>query len=244
MPFYFFLSKMASSPIYTRRVTAEQMKEESRAATAAGMRELAAAAAAAASVRQPILNPEDDDSEVEFVSDDDDLILYEARKRRRPAGVDKSNELENRIRYLTLDLTNAQVDLDDARTEVQRLTTKADRYKRVNDELCFFKGSIGRAFKNTDTMTKLQLEHKFKLFNEEALEHSTLCERAIANIELDEVKAGMLRVLVAERKRYAKTLQAFKWYITFTNAKEVTIIICTWSSLIFLALAFLYKVFY
>ena len=233
---------METTPIYTRRVSAEQMKEESRAATAAGMRELAAAMAA----RKPVINPENNMSDEDFISDDDDdgAIVYEARKRRRPVVTDKSNELENRIRYLTLDLTNAQVDLEDARETVQKLTTKSDCLTRVNDELCFFKGSIGRAFKNTETMTKLQLENKFKLFKEEALEHSRLCDRAIANIELDEVKAGMLRVLVAERKRYAKTEQAFKWYITYTNAKEVTIIMITWSSLIFLVLAFLYKLFF
>jgi hypothetical protein len=236
---------MSATPIFTNHISVEQMEEQKRKATAEGMRELAAAMAARSS---RVMNPEDESD----VSDDMDYSSDEeerrANKRSRtgPKVIHVSNsgtveKLESRIRFLQLDLTNAHVDVETSKEEVEKLTAVISPYKRVNDELAFLKSSLVRALQNTDNLTKIQLDLRFKLFHEEANEHASLCNASINKIGLDEVKAALLRVLTAERKRIIQTERNFKMVIFKAHAKEVTIKIATSTSIVVGILAILYQ---
>ena len=234
---------MSTAPIFTNHVSVEQMEEQKRKATAEGMRELAAALAARSA---RVMNPEDESevSDMDYSSDEEE----HRRKRSRtgPKVIHVSNngaieKLESRIRFLQLDLTNAHVDVEDAKTKVEKLTDTIAPYKRVNDELAFLKSSLTRALQNTEKLTKVQLDSRFKLFMEEATEHAGFCNTFINKIELDEVKAGLLRVLTAERKRIVQTEKNFKMVIFKAHAKELTMEVATKMSIVVGILAILYQ---
>jgi hypothetical protein len=218
---------MTDQRVFTKRMTAEEMAEQSRKATAEGMRELAAAAAAFATRKQSTVY---EDSDCDWESDHDSPKM---------ASIEK---LESRIHYLTLDLTNATVELDDANLKIDQLSLQMTPFRRVNDELTYLKSSLTRALKDTGGMNKNQLELRFKLFREEANEHAALCNASIGRIELDEVKQGMLRVLNSERRRILATEKSFKWVILVAQLKELTLWSCTWLAVFMVVVAILYKV--
>lgn len=218
---------MTDQRVFTKRMTVEEMAEQSRKATAEGMRELAAAAAAFATRKQSSVY---EDSDCDWESEHDSPKM---------ASVEK---LESRIHYLTLDLTNATVELDDANLKIEQLNLQMTPFRRVNDELTYLKSSLTRALKDTGGMNKNQLELRFKLFREEANEHAALCNASIGRIELDEVKQGMLRVLNSERRRILATEKSFKWVILVAQLKELTLWSCTWLAVFMVVVAVLYKV--
>lgn len=235
---------MSSVPIYTNHVTVEQMEEQKRKATAEGMRQLAEAMKG-----RNVMNPEEDVSDVsdmDYTSDEEELRRSNKRHRAGHKVINLNNsgavdKLESRIRFLQLDLTNAHVDIEDSKKKVEQLTGTLVPYKRVNDELAFLKGSLVRALQNTDNLNKVQLDLRFKLFKEEATEHAALCNAAINKIDLDEVKASLLRVLTAERKRIVQTESNFKMVIFKVHVKEVTIKVTTSVSIAIGILAVLYQ---
>jgi hypothetical protein len=218
---------MTDQRVFTKRMTVEEMAEQSRKATAEGMRELAAAAAAFATRKQSTVY---EDSDCDWESEHDSPKL---------ASVEK---LESRIHYLTLDLTNAKVEVDDANLKIEELTLQMTPFRRVNDELTYIKSSLTRALKDTGGMNKNQLELRFKLFREEANEHAALCNASIGKIELDEVKQGMLRVLNSERRKILATEKSFKWVILVAQLKELMLWSCTWLAVFMVVVAVLYKV--
>lgn len=218
---------MTDQRVFTKRMTVEEMAEQSRKATAEGMRELAAAAAAFATRKQSTVY---EDSDCDWESEHDSPKM---------ASIEK---LESRIHYLTLDLTNATVELDDANLKIDQLSLQMTPFRRVNDELTYLKSSLTRALKDTGGMNKNQLELRFKLFREEANEHAALCNASIGRIELDEVKQGMLRVLNSERRRILATEKSFKWVILVAQLKELTLWSCTWLAVFMVVVAILYKV--
>lgn len=218
---------MTDQRVFTKRMTVEEMAEQSRKATAEGMRELAAAAAAFATRKQSTVY---EDSDCDWESEHDSPKM---------ASIEK---LESRIHYLTLDLTNATVELDDANLKIEQLSLLMTPFRRVNDELTYLKSSLTRALKDTGGMNKNQLELRFKLFREEANEHAALCNASIGRIELDEVKQGMLRVLNSERRRILATEKSFKWVILVAQLKELTLWSCTWLAVFMVVVATLYKV--
>jgi hypothetical protein len=218
---------MTDQRVFTKRMTVEEMAEQSRKATAEGMRELAAAAAAFATRKQQ-----------PSVYEDSDCDWESEHESPKMASIEK---LESRIHYLTLDLTNATVELDDANLKIDQLSLQMTPFRRVNDELTYLKSSLTRALKDTGGMNKNQLELRFKLFREEANEHAALCNASIGRIELDEVKQGMLRVLNSERRRILATEKSFKWVIFVAHLKELTLWSCTWLAVFMVVVAILYK---
>jgi len=235
---------MSSSPIYTNRVSVAQMEEQKRKATAEGMRQLAEAMLSSNNQRRE--NPNDEISD-DTNSDSDSSNRRNKRSRGGTKVINVNNgvveKLENRIRFLQLDLTNAHVDIEDTKAKVEKLTEVIAPYKRVNDELAYIKSSLTRALQNTSNLTKMQLEIKFKQFYEEANEHAALCNVSIAKIELDEVKSSLLRILAAERKRIVHTEKNFKILIFKSHVKELTFKILTSVSVIIIILAVLYQLF-
>lgn len=229
-----------SNPIYTTRVSSAVAAEQAARATEEGMRELAAALAAR---HANVLSVSDSESEMDSDYTSDESVSH-SRKKRRQKPVINTDKLEDRIRFLQLDLANAMVDVSEAKAGRDELVGQLVPYKKVNDEMTYFKSALGRAFKDVGSFSKAQLEAKFKLFHEEASEHMKLCALAIDRIGLDEVKAGMNRVLVAERKRFVQMEKDYKFLIFKTGAKELMLLICYWMSIGVVLLAIGYKIFF
>jgi hypothetical protein len=235
-------------PVYTRRVTFEQMNEESKKATAEGMRQLAEVIAKQKKYPEKCseFDPKSD-SNFESESDSDSESTHEyynkskRRKRSRsPQSTQTIDKLENKIRFMGLDLMNAHVEIEENKEKVETLTAQLMPLKRVNDEIGYLKSSMNRALKGIEIMNKLQLEARHKLILEEANEHATMCNVACLKIDIEEVKNGMLRVLNAERKRLSHLDANFKLLIFKTYIKETTIYMASWSSVILAFIAILY----
>jgi hypothetical protein len=121
--------------------------------------------------------------------------------------------LEQRLSLLRLDLANAKVDAEDATAALKVLQDKMLYYKRIDNELALIKSALGRLMKGLEPLTISQLEQRLKLFKEEIAEHSILCNASIGRLEHDEIKAGIVRVVEAEKRRSAKLASEFGWVI-------------------------------
>lgn len=229
-----------SNPIYTTRVSSAVAAEQAARATEEGMRELAAALAARRD--NPVIVSDSESETDSDYSSDESVSNSRKRKRQKPVKCGtNTDKLEERVRFLQLDLANAMVDVSEAKAGRDELVGQLAPYKKVNDEMTYFKSALARAFKDVGSFSKAQLMGKFKLFQEEASEHMKLCALAIDRIGLDEVKAGMNRVLVAERKRFVQIEKDYRFLIFKTGAKEFVLLASYWMSVIVLVLAIAYK---
>lgn len=203
--------------MYRTPMTVQQMEEESRKATAEGMRQIAEALA------KKQAEPKVSDDSSDGLTDDSDGDSDGSRKGRRrlprrrepKTKTPAADKLEDRIRYLQLDLVNAKVDTEDARTEVVVLKGRLEPYTRANNELAFMRSALDRSKKGLDELTNMQLARKIGLFKEETTEHIVLCTAAVNKIELHEIKAGLERVIVAERRKIVnqlETLESILWW--------------------------------
>jgi len=128
---------------------------------------------------------------------------------------ENTEKLESRIRYLQLDVANAKVDTQDAVAELGRLKDRLEPYIKANNELAFIASAIDRSSKGLDDLTIKQFKHKMELFASEVNEHIGLCAVAVGKIDLHQVKAGLERLIAAERRRVAKRtgeLQTWLWW--------------------------------
>ena len=205
--------------MYRVPMTTQQMEEESRKATAEGMRQIAEALAKKQAEPQ-VSDSSDDLSDSSSGTSRSGGSRSGGRRRTRHRREPKTktpaaDKLEDRIRYLQLDLVNAKVDTEDARTEVVALKTRLDPYTRANNELGFMRSALDRSKKGLDELTNTQLARKIGLFKEETTEHIALCTVAVNKIELHEIKAGLERVIVAERRKILnqlETLESILWW--------------------------------
>jgi len=212
-------------------MTSEQMKEESRKATEAGLREVAEALAkkqAAASSWA-----DSDSSSSGGCSSDSSRSRRRARKRVDTGVTDR---LESRIRYLQLELANAQVDVQDARALHEAAKGRLDPYITANHEFGFIQSAIERSSKGLEDLTIKQFRAKMTLFTEEAKEHLGLCAVAINKIDLHQVKAALERVHAAERRRVAKRTDELKMSLWWLTKREIA----SWSAVVALGLLLLY----
>ena len=197
-------------------MTVQQMEEESRKATAEGMRQIAEALAKKQA--EPKVSDESSDDLTDSDSSDSDDRKGSRRPRRRREPKTKTpaaDKLEDRIRYLQLDLANAKVDVDDARVEATMLKARLEPYTRANNELGFVRSALERSKKGLDDLTNVQLARKIALFKEETTEHSALCRAAVNKIELHEIKAGMERVIASDLRKILnqlETLESILWW--------------------------------
>jgi len=216
-----------------------QMAEESKRATAEGMREIAEALRAR-EAKTP------SDSESDFCSDSDtSSSRHRNRKRSRKSKSEKTDTraLETRIHYMTLELANTKVEVDEAKETAENLKKQLAPYSRVNDELAFLKSAMNRALANTANLTKNQLESKFKLFVDETRDHASMCVAQICRIEQEEVKQALNRVLEAEKRKLVKLTNSYKMLILKTHVKELAMYIGLWLSIMIALLAVLYQLF-
>jgi len=231
-------------PVYTNHVSAAMMAEQSKKATAEGMRQLAAAMAERKA--NPVLNPEDEtDSEMDYDSDADSILRARKRSRHQPKVIHVNGGgnkvLEDRVRFLQLDLTNALVDVEDAKTAADKVKGQLAPIQRVNDELGFLKSAMLRGIKDSGNLSKVMLEARVKFFMEETTEHSALCLASLNKIDMEEVKAGLMRVLVAEKKKLVNMEKNYKYLIFRAHVLEVGQKVTVYSSVTIVALAIMYQ---
>ena len=201
------------------KMSTNQIIEASVRAKSEGMRQIAEALRA----------QESSESELELDSDS-----TPSRKRRRKMSTDKAivHKLETRIHYLTLDLANSKVEHDDSCQIIDNLKNTLTPYKRVNDELAYLKSAMNRVFKDTNNLKKVQLEHKFKLFNDETREHIGMCHGQIMRIEHEEIKFALIRILEADKRKVNKLAYSYKMLILRTHIKELAMNIGFWLSVL------------
>jgi hypothetical protein len=201
--------------MYRTPMTVQQMEEESRKATAEGMRQIAEALAKKQAEPKVSDESSDDDSDDSDSSDDRKGGRRSRRRREPKTKTPAADKLEDRIRYLQLDLANAKVDVDDARVEAVMLKARLEPYTRANNELGFMRSALERSKKGLEELTTKQLANKISLFKEESSEHIVLCTAAVNKIDLHEIKAGLERVIVAERRKIVnqlETLESILWW--------------------------------
>jgi hypothetical protein len=208
-------------PVYTTRLTPEQMAEESRIATAQGLRDVAAALAAKAKTA-PVFGTgkarsEDDDSHSDSSSDGSRRSGAKRRRRHRSRrnSPTRSNSDEKAAHLLRVELASVMVEKDDLLLEITKLKAQLQPYNSVNNELVLIKSAIERLNKDTGEQTITQLEKRQNIFREEFAEHKALATVASAKIAYPDVKNCVLRVLNAEVKRSAledKKLTLTIWY--------------------------------
>ena len=207
----------AMSSSFRVPMTEEQRREEARIATEEGMRELATATAAAAAAAATAADDDDDDEYFSSSSSDSSEGRGRGRKRGHSgrSAAAATEKLESRIRYLQLDLANAKVETQDAVADVGRVKDRLEPYIKANNELAYIGSAIDRSTKGLDDLTIKQFKHKMDLFISEVNEHIGLCAVAVGKIDLHQVKAGLERLIAAERRRAGKRtseLQTWLWW--------------------------------
>lgn len=207
---------MEPTVIYSTRVSAAEAAEQSRIATAEGLRQVQAALLERGNL-SPIRSQDSDDSYDSSDSSDSEGRHRKCRRRSKKRSFDTSGpgEHEKRNHYLTLELANAQVDVENLRLENSKLKISLDPYTVINNELAYLKSSIDRSNKEINTLTLSQLEKRATLYKEEYLEHIALCNAAIGKLSLAEVKSSFMRVIVAEKKRAIKAENTLNFTIWF-----------------------------
>ena len=237
---------------YSTKISLSQMAEESKKATEEGMRQLAIAMASAEANNTP---DSSDSSYSSDSSDSDSFKSIDSKKQKQKQSQKQMHvkihsryekfdkeKLENRIHYLTLDLTNSKVETDDMRLEVESLKKRLTPFIRVNDELAFIKSATNRAFNNTGKLYSNQLVQKSIQFHEEASEHIILCSSSIAKIELDEIRLSMTRILDAERRKVLKIENSYNTLILKTQIKEAMGVGSIWLVAFAILVAVLYQI--
>lgn len=196
-------------------ITEEQRKEEARIATEEGMREVAAATASAAAAAADEEDFDDCCSSCSEESADRGRRRGRGRGSGSGSAAAATEKLESRVRYLQLDLANAKVDTQDATDELGRVKERLAPYIKANNELAFIASAIDRSTKGLEDLTIKQFKHKLDLFVSEVNEHIGLCTVAVGKIDLHQVKAGLERLIAAERRRVVKRtgeLQTWLWW--------------------------------
>jgi hypothetical protein len=211
--------------------TEAQMKEESRAATAEGMREIAAALAS----KGPDV---DSDSSVELLDSTDDSSYTSSssgsgsRRHRRhhhrrskhrksdgggSAAVDK---MEQRVHYLKLDLSNAKVETEELRAEVNRLKAKTLAFDNVDKQFAALKKIMNDAVEDTSDLNRKQVQNKYYRFLEESAKQVEVCSTALVSIEPNNIRLALTRVNEAEKRKLIAIERSFHFILTLKRLKE------------------------
>jgi len=211
--------------------TEAQMKEESRAATAEGMREIAAALAS----KGPHV---DSDSDVELLDSTDESSYSSSssgsgsRRHRRHhhrrhkhrksdggggAAVDK---MEQRVHYLKLDLSNAKVETEELRAEVNRLKAKTMAFDNLDKQFATLKKIMNDAVEDTSDLNRKQVQNKYYRFLEESAKQVEVCSVALVSIEPNNIRLALTRVNEAEKRKLIAIERSFHFILTMKRLKE------------------------
>lgn len=181
------------SKMFCTQKTAEQMAEESRKATIEGMRQVAEALKRKKKRRVSL----------ESSSSDESFAVSEE---------ESTSKLEERIHYLQLDLSNAEVEKQDLKDELDALKDRFNPYKRLDEEIANLNNTIGRALKNCDGLTVPLLEKKLENFAEEFQEHSRLFSTQLTKLEYDHTRMAFEDFLAKKHEEFNQSFNALKRY--------------------------------
>ena len=225
------VSRIQKMAHFATLTTEAQMKEESRAATAEGMREIAAALAS----KGPDV---DSDSSVELLDSTDDSSYTSSssgsgsRRHRRhhhrrskhrksdgggSAAVDK---MEQRVHYLKLDLSNAKVETEELRAEVNRLKAKTLAFDNVDKQFAALKKIMNDAVEDTSDLNRKQVQNKYYRFLEESAKQVEVCSTALVSIEPNNIRLALTRVNEAEKRKLIAIERSFHFILTLKRLKE------------------------
>jgi hypothetical protein len=223
----------SSNPVvrsFCTQMTPSQMAEESRKATEEGLKQLANFVAHNRN-KVSTLRPTTRASHYsESESDSDSTTSTSSKKRKRSRLVDSSdvklisNNLENKIRYLKLDLVNAKVEIDEQKAIVLTHSEKLQKYLRIDSELAILNNLIDNSLNNINSYTLEQLENKYRTFKNKSTEHLEICTHAISTLPHQDVASSLEIGHAYVRDRLSITASAFRWiimkrrlYIVMTN---------------------------
>jgi hypothetical protein len=199
-------------------MTPSEMAEESRKATEEGMRQLAnfmrdnKDKVTTRSKNKPVVMCESDSDCTESSVDS------KKRKRTRYITTTKqtethTNSLESTIRYLKLDLVNAEVQIDEQKTTNKQQYEKLMIYLRIDTELSILNHLLEDSMKDISSYTQEQLEVKYNIFTNKTTEHIELCKNAISKVEYQYLASNLLLSLDTIRDTISVARAAFRWII-------------------------------
>ena len=225
-----------SNPVvrtFCTQMTPSQMAEQSRKATEEGLKQLANFVAhnrnKVSTLRPTARASHDSDSDSDSDSTDS-TASTSSKKRKRSRLIDSSdvkvisNNLENKIRYLKLDLVNAKVEIDEQKAIVLTHSEKLQKYLKIDSELSILNNLVDSSLKNISSYTLEQIENKYRAFTNKSNEHLELCTHAISTIPHQDVASSLEIGHAYVRDRLSVTAAAFRWiilkrrlYIVVTN---------------------------
>jgi len=211
--------------------TEAQMKEESRAATAEGMREIAAALAS----KGPDV---ESDSSVDLLDSTDESSYtssssgsgsrrhrrhhHRRRKHRKSDGGSSAavDKMEQRVHYLKLDLSNAKVETEELRAEVNRLKVKTHAFENLDKQFGALKKIMNDAVEDTSDLNRKQVQNKYYRFLEESAKQVEVCSTALVSIEPNNIRLALTRVNEAEKRKLIAIERSFHFILTLKRLKE------------------------
>lgn len=230
----------ATTPkFYAKRMTPEEMAEQSRIATAEGLREVAAALAA----RDPPSHHESD-AKLTSASDSEESEYNSLPrvKRRRYNTIFGHGQTNNRTEMgshlLKVQLASEMVEKDDLTKTVDDLQYQLQHYKSIENELVLMKSAIERLNKDTAEQTIAQLIKRQNLIREEFTEHKALATISTSKVPYAELRLCFQRIIAAETRRndlQDKLLTTTIWYRQCTETSTKVFI----TSVLTAAIAFL-----
>jgi predicted RNase H-like nuclease (RuvC/YqgF family) len=210
------------------------MKEQSRLATAEGMKAVAEALAS----KGP---KEDSDSSIELLdSEDEDSYTsssssgsgggsrrhrrhhHRRRKHRKSDGGGSAavDKMEQRVHYLKLDLSNAKVETEELRTEVNRLKAKTLAFDNLDKQFAALKKIMNDAVEDTSDLNRKQVQNKYYRFLEESGKQVEVCATALVSIEPNNIRLALTRVNEAEKRKLIAIERSFHFILTMKRLKE------------------------
>jgi hypothetical protein len=199
---------------YAKRMTPEEMAEQSRIATAEGLREVAAALAA----RGPPPHRESD-AKPTSESEDSEYSSPPRIKRRRQNITNSHGQSNNRdemeSHLLKVQLASEMVEKGDLTKTVDDLKSQLQHYKSIENELVLMKSAIERLNKDTAEQTISQLIKRQNLIREEFTEHKALATISTSKVPYPELRLCFQRIIAAETRRndlQDKLLTTTIWY--------------------------------
>jgi len=213
--------------------TEAQMKEQSRIATAEGMKAVAEALASKGLKT-------DSDSSIELLdSEDEDASSYTStssgsgsrrhrrhhhrrRKHRKSDGGGSTavDKMEQRVHYLKLDLSNAKVETEELRTELNRLKAKTMAFDNLDKQFAALKKIMNDAVDDTSDLNRKQVQNKYYRFLEDSAKQVEVCATALVSIEPNNIRLALTRVNEAEKRKLIAIERSFHFILTMKRLKE------------------------
>ncbi len=201
--------------MFCTQVTPEQMKEQSRLATEAGLLDVAQA------IKEKHTNSVESLTQTESESDSSGHYRSNRRDSRKRSRSERSIDpqiarLETRNRYMQLEVANAMTTVQEYKEKMEEMSLRIQPYTKANTQLAVIHWLREGSFKGVEEYAGLsitQLESKIRRFDKESKEHIALCSDAISEIQHQQIKFALERVLSSETRRIEKRVKKMKLHL-------------------------------